>query len=214
MADTNSLNKPKNSQSCRIVMLGASYAASWSIKKISGCQIINVGIPGDQTHHMLARFEKDVIRHKPDFVLVWGFINDITGSDEVELSITKKNIKTNLIEILRRIESIDALPIVATEITLGYPPGLISTIARWKNKLLNRTSYQELINGHVMDLNHWLIDYSEKHFIPILHLHKILSDEDGFRLPDYLKDDGSHVTAEGYIALDLYIQSIQLLPPR
>jgi lysophospholipase L1-like esterase len=43
--------------------------------------ILNRGVPGDNTQRMLARFERDVISHRPNLVLVMAGINDSAWVD-------------------------------------------------------------------------------------------------------------------------------------
>jgi acyl-CoA thioesterase-1 len=46
-------------------LLGSSYI------------VVNHGVSGDTTSGMLSRFKTDVIGHDPDFVVIWGGVNDV-----------------------------------------------------------------------------------------------------------------------------------------
>ena len=53
----------------------------------------NAGIPGNVTSQMLARFSRDVLSYKPDFVLIMGGTNDISPRYNVPMSTTMANLK-------------------------------------------------------------------------------------------------------------------------
>lgn len=58
---------------------GISNRENWVslMNKSSEVEFINKGINGDTTSGMLARFHKDVIEEKPQFVIIMGGVNDI-----------------------------------------------------------------------------------------------------------------------------------------
>ena len=62
-----------------IVILGASYAKGWGTPDLPGfSKVINCGVGGEETSGMLKRFDSDVAAIRPDAVLIWGHVNDIT----------------------------------------------------------------------------------------------------------------------------------------
>ena len=81
-----------------IICLGDSFTRGFGVRKKENwisqaypenTTLINAGINGDTTSGMLARFSRDVIEHRPDYVLITGGINDfIVGSS---LDIPKNN---------------------------------------------------------------------------------------------------------------------------
>ncbi len=75
-----------------VVILGASYAASWPIETIAGRRVVNKGIDGNQSFEMAARFGDDVLKENPAQVLLWGFINDIFRSDQDKLEDAKQRV--------------------------------------------------------------------------------------------------------------------------
>src|ERR1700756_2692017 len=63
-------------QPCReacVVFIGDSIISKWPALRqagqISGLQVINRGLPGDTTTHMLSRFNHDVIQLRPRVVV-------------------------------------------------------------------------------------------------------------------------------------------------
>jgi len=62
-------------------LLGSSYT------------VVNKGIGGDTTSGMLSRFTTDVLNHDPDFVVIWGGVNDI-ASASLSLATTESNLQS------------------------------------------------------------------------------------------------------------------------
>lgn len=58
-----------------VVFIGDSITASWPIPAGS----INAGIGGQNSQQMLARFDTDVMRHKPSYVVIEAGTNDVGG---------------------------------------------------------------------------------------------------------------------------------------
>lgn len=75
----------------KLICIGDSFTRGFGVKKkenwvsqinIDGVEVINMGINGDTTSGMLARFKNDVILEKPNYALITGGTNDfISGSD-------------------------------------------------------------------------------------------------------------------------------------
>lgn len=75
----------------KLICIGDSFTRGFGVKKkenwvshtnIDGVEVMNMGINGDTTSGMLARFRDDVISEKPNYVLITGGTNDfISGSD-------------------------------------------------------------------------------------------------------------------------------------
>ncbi len=136
------------------------------------------------------------------------FINDIFKSDPNKLAETKLGIKDNFQTIVSRSRENGIKPIVATEITMGNPSGIIHSIVRFKNSVLGIPSYQSSINPHVIEVNSWLRGYAENESIPLLDFHQVFSNEKGDRKSEYVKQDGSHIAEAGYHALTQYMRSL------
>jgi lysophospholipase L1-like esterase len=62
-------------------LLGSSYT------------VVNKGINGDTTSGMLNRFQVDVLNHDPDFVVIWGGVNDIAWAG-LSLATTESNLQS------------------------------------------------------------------------------------------------------------------------
>lgn len=184
-----------------IVILGASYAKSWKIDQLMGCSILNAGIDGNQSFEMLARFQEDVINHKPDYVILWGFINDIFRSDPGRLKETISRIKTSYVDMIELARKHDIEPVLATEVTIREPSGFKNSILKILGDLMGKTSYQSSINQQVQETNIWLRELAEQENLRLLDLEQALADTDGRRLKAYAKEDGSHITEAAYRAI-------------
>jgi acyl-CoA thioesterase-1 len=68
--------------------------------------VVNEGIDGDSTGGMLERFRRSVEPAKPDIVLIWGGINDLSSRK------TPKQTLPNIIELVERCKAIGAVPVV------------------------------------------------------------------------------------------------------
>lgn len=142
----------------------------------------NKGINGELTTQMLARFERDVIRHRPDVVVILGGTNDIGWGIDNEIII--KNLKTMIQQALNK----QITPVICAIPSLrGFdrliPPRqkinkAISQFAKEKN-----IAFVDLFNA-TADKNLWL---AEKY-----------------------ADDGLHLNTEGYklIAETIYQQAL------
>jgi len=192
-----------------IVVFGASYAGSWPIKNLDGMAVVNKGVGGDETHVMLARFDRDVLSVKPRAVLIWGFINDIHRSKPEELKDKLVRTRENIRSMIDKAQSKKIIPVLATEVTLPASQG----IGAWLGKLRGKQSYQEYINAHVADTNQWIRSLAAEKKVALLDFEKALSGPDGARKQEYTTEDGTHLSPKAYEALTQYVQTKKLVGP-
>jgi lysophospholipase L1-like esterase len=187
-----------------VVVLGASYAGGWQVEQIGGLPVVNKGVGGQESHEMLARFADDVTAVSPRYVILWGFINDIfrTDLDRAEERLGRSREDYRQMVALAREAGIQ--PVLATEITMARPPGLVNTLRGW---LRGKPSYRERVNRHVISMNEWIREFGRSNAIPVLDFEAVFQDGDLWRRPAYATADGSHVTAEGYRALTVYVEA-------
>lgn len=191
-----------------IVIIGASYAESWPIDSLVGHPIVNMGVGGNQSHEMLARFEQDVLMQDPEFVMIWGFINDIFRSDANALDATKEQIRSNYQEMVEAAEARGIEVILITEVSMREQAGFMNWVKGMVGSMLGKTSYQDTINGHVHDVNMWLREYSKSKEIVILDFESLLSDSEGRRKKEFAQEDGSHLTSAAYDAISAHTQDL------
>lgn len=185
-----------------IVVLGASYAANWSLPAIGGYRVINAGLPGQQSFEMLARFDRDVVAARPRAVVLWGFINDIYRAEDMDRSVAR--VRESYEEMVRRARANGIEPILATEVTVRAPKKIVETVMATVGWLLGRRSYQDQVNAQVTGVNQWLRDFAQREGLLLLDLQRTIGNGDGPRRWSYAVEDGSHISEEGYRALTEY----------
>ena len=187
-----------------VVILGASYAASWPIETIGGRRVINKGIDGNQSFEMAARFSDDVLKENPAKVVLWGFINDIFRSDQDKLEDAKKHILEGYKQMIATAEANGIEVLIATEVTIREPSGFMNWVAGAIGRSMGKTSYQDTINGHVSELNGQLKELAQSHNIAVLDFAELLADSDGRRKREFAVADGSHLSMQAYESISAF----------
>lgn len=190
-----------------LVIIGASYAADWQRPGLPGYTVVNRGVGGEETHQVRARFQRDVIAAKPDTVLIWGHINNIHRAPNGDMNAAKERIKADIREMVTSARANGIHVILGTEVTLSEAVGFGNRLAAFVGRIRGKTSYAAKINDQVRDVNVWLRGYGKQEGLRVLDFEKALDDGEGFRDTDYTKDDGSHISPEGYEALTAYTRA-------
>lgn len=191
-----------------MVLIGASYAGGWDPgKPIAGYRLVNKGVNGQQSFEMLARFEADVLGLKPDAVIIWGFINDVFRSDRALIDQTLRRTRESILTMVELARKAGVIPVLATEVTIRRKYGLIESVETIVGKLLGKSSYQDYINGHVIETNRWISDIATREGVVLLDLEAVLSDSQHERRKEYSQPDGSHISVRGYEAVTQYAES-------
>jgi lysophospholipase L1-like esterase len=170
----------------RIVLMGDSITFHWTAEHLpasSHLNVVNRGIPGQNTTQMLLRFEDDVIALKPAAVVILGGTNDLrayvgdpaaAGPDMVER--IARNV-TAMVDIAqgRGVKAIlCAVPPVGTDRTkLARDPATI------------------------VKVNAWLQSFAQSRDLPFVDYHAVLADATQ-DMPARLSVDGLHPNADGY----------------
>lgn len=201
------MNGGGNKTTKTLVIIGASYAGGWKPQKpVAGYQVVNKGVSGQQSFEMLNRFETDVVALKPDAVIIWGFINDVFRNDRDQIDQTLKRVRESLLEMVESARKAGIRPILATEVTIRGKAGFGETVGSFIGELLGKESYQDYINGQVIQTNRWMRDMAAREQIALFDYEAILSDGSGVRKKEFAKDDGSHITSAGYEAITEYTE--------
>lgn len=188
-----------------LVVLGASYAGGWpSDRQIAGYQIINKGVSGQQSFEMLARFEGDVLALKPNAVIIWGFINDIFRSERTQIDQTIRRTHDSILAMVQLARKAGVVPILATEVTIRGKDGWSEAFESLIGRMLGKSSYQDYVNGYVIETNRWIRDLAVREGILLLDLETVLADRRSVRRKEYSLPDGSHISPQGYEALMRY----------
>lgn len=144
---------------------------------------INLGVLGDTTRRMLQRLSSQVAPMRPDYVIVWGGINDLFSLEEPE------EIYSNLRRIYEKALECDIKPIACT--------------------LTSVLGYDEFI-PRIRRLNDLLRSHCRAHRIPIADLFSATSDDAG-RLRETFSSDGVHLSQAGYmkVANTIYYEVLE-----
>lgn len=79
-----------------------------------GCTVINAGVPGNTTGQGLARFESDVLAHRPELCVIAFGMNDHV---QRELGVAKtplSDFHANLTRIVEGLREVNAVPVLCT----------------------------------------------------------------------------------------------------
>jgi lysophospholipase L1-like esterase len=200
-------NEKMETASKTMVLIGASYAGGWDPgRPIAGYRLVNKGVNGQQSFEMLARFETDVIGLKPDVVIIWGFINDVFRSDRAQIDQTLRRTRESIVAMVELSRKAGVTPVLATEVTIRSKHGWVEAAQTMVGRLLGKSSYQDYINGHVLEINRWVSDMATREGIVLLDLEGVLSDSDHVRRKEYSQPDGSHISARGYETITHYVE--------
>jgi lysophospholipase L1-like esterase len=188
-----------------LVLLGASYLASWKLAEVGGRAVVNCGIAGNQTHEYLERFERDVVAVRPRAVVIWGIDNDVIRAPLDHVSEACRRVERNLESLvhLARVHGIE--PILVTDLTLRPPARWYEWLAALSGWARGKEGYQQRINGHVVRVNASIRALAERTGTRLLDLHPLTVARNGMRARRYAKPDGSHLTEAGYRAVDAYV---------
>jgi len=188
-----------------IVLLGASYLASWPLVDVAGCPVMTCGIPGDQTHQYLDRFERDVVDLCPRAVIIWGVDNDVIRAPRGRTAEACRAVERNLESLVRlaRLHGIE--PILVTDLTLRPPFRWFEWLAALVGRVRGKEGYQQRINRHVLGLNVFIRELAERTETRLLDLHPLVSARNGMRARRYARPDGSHLTDAGYRVINAYV---------
>jgi hypothetical protein len=188
-----------------IVLLGASYLASWQLPEIDGHPVVNRGIPGNQTHEYIERFERDVVALDPCAVVIWGIDNDVIRAPRGRTAEACWCVERNLERLvwLTRVHGIE--PVLVTDLTLRPPARWYEWAAALVGRVRGKEGYQQRINGHVLALNGFIRELADRSGSYLLDLHPLVSAANGMRARRYARRDGSHLTKAGYRVIDDYV---------
>ena len=131
----------------------------------------NAGMLGDTSRSMLERFDIHVAALEPDYVIVWGGINDLFMLQPPGI------ILGNLKQFYGRAREAGVEPIACTVTSvLGYD----SMVSR------------------IMELNDMIRGHCKEHGIPVADLFAATSNKQGM-LKETFSSDGAHLSHAGYL---------------
>ena len=190
-----------------LVIIGASYVHSWNLT-IENMVVINKGVDGEESHQVADRFDKDAIDLKPEYVLIWGFINDIHRNPKDKIDATLERAKNSIKEMVRKSIAHDITPIVVTETTVLPKDTYEEKIMGFISSIMGKKSYQDFVNNNVLKTNRWLVEYAKENNIRYIDFNRLLAAENGIRKRKFSTKDGTHINKIAYEQLTKATQAL------
>lgn len=166
----------------RVVFMGDSITDFWVDADpdfFTSNNFIGRGISGQTTSHMLVRFRRDVIDHKPEFVVILAGTNDVAKNLG---EIAPENSLGNIISMCEIARANGIKPIICSILPCNF--------FYWRPEVKGQEK-------DIIALNELLKEYAVSADIPYVDYHSAMKDEkDG--LPKKYADDGCHPNKEGY----------------
>jgi lysophospholipase L1-like esterase len=165
----------------RAVFMGDSITDNWAKKDMDFFTTNNFlgrGISGQTTSEMLVRFRKDVLAHKPKYVVILAGTNDIAKNNgEISLD----NILGNIMSMCELAKVHKIKPVICSV--------LPAASYRWRKEI---KPAEEIVK-----LNEMLREYAASQKYPYVDYHSVLKDE-GNGLPLKHAADGVHPNIDCY----------------
>ena len=150
--------------------------------------VVNSGIGGDTSGGMLSRFYDDVIRHRPEIVLILGGTNDLWW--DLDINLIQANIFTMTCQALyHNIAPVVGLPLPLCMDNIQHQE-MMAPVAGW-GKCVHKLT--ELIEA--------LTFSAKENDIACLDLYHPFLDKKGSVLANYFLEDGLHPNRNGHLLM-------------
>lgn len=143
----------------------------WIMKRHPEWKVLNRGVAGERSDQILKRFDRDVLPHRPDGLIVLAGVNDLVQGYPIQ------HIQRNLAAIYRRTAKENIRLIVCT--------------------ILPYNSASQEIYRNLIKINKWIRDYAAQHKTGFCDTFRAVEDP---KNPGNLAgtSDGLHPDPEGY----------------
>ncbi len=155
------------------------------VENALGVEVINRGIGGDSSGGMLSRFYPDVLRLRPDIVLILGGTNDIWWDLGVN------SILANIFTIACQASYHGVTPVI------GLPPPIFKKAAQRRDFAAPMGGYDHCL-AKLSELIKALKSAAADHEIPTLDFYHPFFNEEGEITGSYFLEDGLHANKEGH----------------
>ena len=149
------------------------------------CTFVNLGVNGDDARGMIERMVTEVAPREPDYVIVWGGINDLL------IGRVPIHVMESLEQVYLMAREQDLEPIACT---------------------LTSVTYQGAIISRIMELNGLIRHHCTENRIRLADLFRAMSNEPGLLVGEY-SSDGLHLNNNGNkrIAETIYSEAIKFI---
>jgi lysophospholipase L1-like esterase len=166
-----------------------------------GATVINSGVAGDTSAGLLSRFYPDVVRHRPDAVILLGGTNDLWWHLDIG------QIQANLFAMACQARFHGIVPVI------GLPPPLHAALARNTDMFAPAAGWDECSRA-LSSLAAALRASSQACSIDCLDLHSPFLDPDGQPRTELYLENGLHPSEEGHrLMAEAAVGVISRLPP-
>jgi lysophospholipase L1-like esterase len=151
-------------------------------------KIINSGIGGDTSGGLLGRFYHDVVRHKPQMVLIMGGTNDLWWDLDINL------IQANIFAMTCQAEYHGIAPVVGLPLPLFLEnirqQKMMAPIGGWENCIRKLAQLVEALATSAGESD-----------IACLDFYHLFVDDRGEVLGKYFLEDGLHPNKDGHLLM-------------
>jgi lysophospholipase L1-like esterase len=168
--------------------LNPNYTWPRLVENQVNVKVINSGIGGDTSGGLLARFSPDVLRHKPDMVLIMGGTNDLWWDLDINL------IQANIFAITCQAEYHSIVPVVGLPLPL-YMENI------WQQKMMAPIGGWENCVQQLDRLVEALATSATESEITTLDFYHLFLDAKGAVQGNYFLEDGLHPNKDGHLLM-------------
>ncbi len=182
-SENTELPRPKAGE-LRVVFLGDEITEMWgqgSAKFFPGKPYFNRGIAGQTTPQLLVRFRQDVIKLKPQVVVILAGTNDIAS---LNTPITQGMTAENIMSIVE-LAKVNGIKVVLASVT---------PICDCYTKQSGIRPF-----GKIIGVNNWLKEYAAQSEAVYLDFYSALAE--GRNLKKEFTNDGLHINDAGYAVM-------------
>lgn len=180
-----------------VILFGDSRVETWKpLPNIAGKTIVNAGVTGETTSEMRRRFEHDVLRLKPETVIIQAGMNDLTAN--VTLNIP--NPEQHLQRMHANLEYF-----VSTLTTMGVQVILTSVIPNSDLNLLRKAFWNTSLPATVADSNNKLKQLAGDYRATWLDISHVFHDQDN-KIRSNLYRDTLHINPFAYELVNAIIE--------
>ncbi|CAM4396782.1 lysophospholipase L1-like esterase [Paenibacillus endophyticus] len=173
------------------VFIGDSITHMWELNTYfgrSGLFIVNRGIGGDISSHLLRRFEADVIQLQPKHVVIKIGVNNFwaldgwTAQDRKPADQIIAGLVGDIGDMVKSAKENGIIPIICSILPTHMP----------------QSGNNDIRNASIVTVNQQLQELADREKAIYVDYHSLMTTEDGLQLCGELADDGLHPHLLGY----------------
>lgn len=146
--------------------------------------LVNAGIGANTTAHGAERFERDVLAHEPDYVILCFGSNDFHRKNKFTPQVALDDYRDNLVSFVEAIRKAGAVPILMT-------PPFISENASGGPTLYPEKSVNAALDKYVEAMR----EIADEHDVILVDIHAVC--DDAYTVDTMLCADGVHLSDQG-----------------